>query len=899
MKTTLTLIGLLFVQFVMSQNALRATGGTGLHKEEIFWLNFDGVTNLGPGGAPTLSRSFTINGAVITIVIDNISFSGSVSGGVPLANVRLEGYRPGSWIGDGIDEVYNIGGPNGANTLVNALSTNLNGAGAGLRSDFRVSTYATVNGQPFTLGLVFASGENDAFNEYSQGATNGTPWKLLESHIQAADGPRRINFSPDMLTANMQMGSADGAATGNVALLQTSLQATSSVNPLVVQCTTNGGGKAGIAIGVIVNQDNGDLSTSYGIATNLLSFDVTGGTNNPVPGDVFLSSGTGGGTPVITAGSITNPVTPRLGAIAADVDGNYPASPNGLNDDVTELDDEDAFSTDPSIPNFNTATTYAVNVPAFKNTPLAATPAYIMGWVDFNNNGIFEPAEYADVFFTTNNSTISVPLAWSIGARSAGMSGMRLRISHVNPSTITDDPGTAADERSFSLLPEGETEDYNILLQVPDMITGNVFHDANGATDATINGTPTNIGGTLFVNVVNTSNTVVASVAVQNDGTFSLSDIPNGNYTVQLSTNAGTAGQAAPAIALPAGWVNTAEGTTAAGDGDFNGSINASIANATPTGLTFNFGIEQLPDSDPKSTTIPQPAVNQIITLDGAPGNPPAFSGSDPEDGVLGAGNDVAITSLPTNGHELRINGTTITTGADGVNPPSPSNPYIISGLIPVQVQIQATGLGSTSTSFTYAFIDQAGKMDASPATYTVNWAFALPLDLLAFSGKATGNAVLLHWTTANEVNVSYFEIERNTGTANEFTAIGKVSAGRSNYQFTDNNAGSQYIRYRLKMTDADGQFSYSKVIVVKAGSDQKISAVPNPVRRGQSLIVFLPPNKTFDLKLSNTAGVMVMQSKSNGTQASIETDRLTPGMYLLAVTGSNGEKQTISVIVR
>jgi len=97
-----------------------------------------------------------------------------------------------------------------------------------------------------------------------------------------------------------------------------------------------------------------------------------------------------------------------------------------------------------------------------------------------------------------------------------------------------------------------------------------------------------------------------------------------------------------------------------------------------------------------------------------------------------------------------------------------------------------------------------------------------LPLDLLTFDAKKdlnnTSNSkaktVQLHWTTAQELDVSHFEIERSKD-AISFETIAKVFAKNqvfNTYNSTDYYPMLQDNYYRLKMVDIDGTTKYSKI---------------------------------------------------------------------------------------
>ncbi|MCE6988589.1 hypothetical protein [Dyadobacter sp. CY323] len=95
--------------------------------------------------------------------------------------------------------------------------------------------------------------------------------------------------------------------------------------------------------------------------------------------------------------------------------------------------------------------------------------------------------------------------------------------------------------------------------------------------------------------------------------------------------------------------------------------------------------------------------------------------------------------------------------------------------------------------------------------------AIILPIELTYFKAKQNEKAMQLSWETIWEKNSKEFVIERSPD-LKQFHAIGTVdasgeTAGRTWYEYDDQNpiAGVSY--YRLRMTDRDGSFALSKVI--------------------------------------------------------------------------------------
>ncbi|MFZ1454068.1 MAG: hypothetical protein WAT20_15285, partial [Ferruginibacter sp.] len=152
------------------------------------------------------------------------------------------------------------------------------------------------------------------------------------------------------------------------------------------------------------------------------------------------------------------------------------------------------------------------------------------------------------------------------------------------------------------------------------VISGNVFNDADGLVDNNVSETltsvgpvangKTNAGNLLYANLIS-GGLVVATMPVPVNGTFLFENVPTGTYTVQITTNQGLVGQPQPVTNLPAGWVNTGEfnGVGAGNDGAVNGLSAPIIVAIGDIKSDVNFGIERLPNSKDYLTVITTPLV--------------------------------------------------------------------------------------------------------------------------------------------------------------------------------------------------------------------------------------------------------------------------------------------------
>ena len=167
---------------------------------------------------------------------------------------------------------------------------------------------------------------------------------------------------------------------------------------------------------------------------------------------------------------------------------------------------------------------------------------------------------------------------------------------------------------------------------------------------------------------------------------------------------------------------------------------------------------------------------------------------------------------------------------------------------------------------------------------------YILPIVLVVFDGQNIGNANVLNWTTATELNNDYFTIERSLDGKN-YEVIGTVQgAGQSStlldYEYTDAQPflGTNY--YRLKQTDYNGDFDYSNVISIKVNSTFEMGyPYPNPVVNNVSMNVMSENSGITYLRIFDMTGREMYAEKiavNAGIQTlAIDMTNFASGMYI------------------
>jgi hypothetical protein len=163
-----------------------------------------------------------------------------------------------------------------------------------------------------------------------------------------------------------------------------------------------------------------------------------------------------------------------------------------------------------------------------------------------------------------------------------------------------------------------------------------------------------------------------------------------------------------------------------------------------------------------------------------------------------------------------------------------------------------------------------------------------IPLKLLYFNATIIQNDVLVSWKTTNEINTHSFDVERSTDGRN-FIKAGKVTAMNSSseqiYNYTDAGAAllnTSKLYYRLKITDNDGRYNNSQIVLLHLSQSNSITVYPNPVSSTTTLSFSNKALLKTIVKLTDMQGKRVKQFTINSYQQQIDMSHLPNGLYIL-----------------
>ncbi len=153
-------------------------------------------------------------------------------------------------------------------------------------------------------------------------------------------------------------------------------------------------------------------------------------------------------------GSHTILSTLKLGTNAPDADDGTLQNASANADDTNNIDDEDGVTFPTALSTANTSYSATVNV-----TNTTGSNTYLVGWIDFNKDGVFQSTEGVAQTIANNASPQNVTLNWaSLSGLTTGNTYARFRLSDSNTLTTSTPNGAVGN---------GELEDYLVTIVPP------------------------------------------------------------------------------------------------------------------------------------------------------------------------------------------------------------------------------------------------------------------------------------------------------------------------------------------------------------------------------------------------------------------------------------------------
>jgi hypothetical protein len=200
-----------------------------------------------------------------------------------------------------------------------------------------------------------------------------------------------------------------------------------------------------------------------------------------------------------------------------------------------------------------------------------------------------------------------------------------------------------------------------------------------------------------------------------------------------------------------------------------------------------------------------------------------------------------------------------------------------------------------------YTFNIDDPTIGGAPLTALNCTGLVLPVKLSTFNARVNNCGVNLEWTAESETNFKNYEIQFSTdGTS--FKTIATLPAAENSgapqrYSYTDASPAQGNVFYRLKMSDIDGKFDYSRVVTTKLDCVKSpFSVYPNPVTDILTINNSGSQNEDATVKMFDNNGRLIYSHKLLGGTNTINTHHLPNGIYLLQLNNGS-EVQSIKII--
>ncbi|MBL7982005.1 MAG: hypothetical protein JNL52_09370 [Flavobacteriales bacterium] len=285
---------------------------------------------------------------------------------------------------------------------------------------------------------------------------------------------------------------------------------------------------------------------------------------------------------------------------------------------------------------------------------------------------------------------------------------------------------------------------------------------------------------------------------------------------------------------------------------------------------------------------------------------------------TIATGGTLAFTIAPTNSaddYDFAVWGPYTSVSCPPLNTPTRCNYSGISGNTGLATTAANPSEGAGGPKWSTAMTVVAGQtyllyisnFSQSGLAFSLTWQLTngasidctlLPVELIAFEGKAVGSEVELAWATASETNSSHYVVERMNADGN-YASIGSVSAigfatSTTNYTLVDPAPLPGTNLYRLRSVDQDGSSTTSDVVaVIFRAAPGALRAFPNPTEGDLNIDLDVVHDGSHSLRILDASGRLVrvvQQSFAAGPQRfSTWVGELAAGPYEMTLEAPDG----------
>jgi hypothetical protein len=170
-----------------------------------------------------------------------------------------------------------------------------------------------------------------------------------------------------------------------------------------------------------------------------------------------------------------------------------------------------------------------------------------------------------------------------------------------------------------------------------------------------------------------------------------------------------------------------------------------------------------------------------------------------------------------------------------------------------------------------------------------------LPVRFVQFDAQCSPQATHLTWSTAEEKDNAYFEVQKSTD-GSSWNNIGRVAGSNNSnsvktYRFTDNAGGMA--QYRIRQVDGNGTATYSATVrTTCSNASYVVSLYPVPARDKITLVVNAGKEMKVTVSIVDINGRVVktvpLTMMKGSNSFTLDVSQLSQGMYYLQSTNED-----------
>ena len=191
-----------------------------------------------------------------------------------------------------------------------------------------------------------------------------------------------------------------------------------------------------------------------------------------------------------------------------------------------------------------------------------------------------------------------------------------------------------------------------------------------------------------------------------------------------------------------------------------------------------------------------------------------------------------------------------------------------------------------------------------SPLGFNLGSNSPLPVKFIGFNVARQNNNVLVQWATAEEINSSYYEVQRSEN-GNDWNTVATVTASGTttlthSYSYTDRNVPVKTVYYRIRQVDIDARFVITPVRMIKlenGNTEIKINSSSS-----NSIYVHFSEqvNANVVVRLTSASGQIVSQKSFDEPvgQVMVPVQNAVKGIYIVTVTDGHDLKFSKQILL-